>query len=104
MCVKNFGKYRSTTMSDQSIVTVPDAFPTTDKNFFHNNPPTDIWKEIHDFVIQNIPGVDADTFTDELMKIRAKHESELQPLAKSMMLEGGEDRGTSPTGNPASSR
>ena len=45
--------------------------------FFHNNPPTDEWKEIHDFVMNNIPGVDPDVFTNKLMEIRAKHEAEL---------------------------
>lgn len=82
-------------MSEQSITTIPDSFPASEENFFHHNRPTDEWQEIHDFVIQNIPGVDAESFTDKLMEIRAKHEAELQPLAESMIEEGGsivEDR------------
>ncbi len=75
-------------MSDTSITTIPDAFPATEENFFHDRPPTDEWQEIHNFVMDNIPGVDPDVFTNKLMEIRARHEAELDTLAKSI-AEGG---------------
>lgn len=70
---------------------VPDSFPATEDSFIQTaNKPGDEWQELHDFVVQNIPGVDVDTFTDKLLEIRRKHEAELKELSDSVLQEGPE--------------
>jgi hypothetical protein len=89
-------------MSNPSIITVPDSFPADNQTFMERKP-EDSWDEIHQWVIQNVPGVDPDKFTNQIMAIRDKHNAEAEPMLEAE-LKAQQENSSQPKGCPSSTR
>lgn len=78
-----------------SDATVPDKFPADQMRFMPDDPDKQ-WAHLHDWVLDNLPNVDADTWLEKFETIREEHarnfEQHLKKNADGIEIVGAEEK------------